>query len=92
MSSVINREKTLSELFSKNKGIAEVYADLDFTLRDDFVSLYILHKHDVNSVAMLFELYKLYGSSNVNIYLTTDPLSLTLYNKRIIWKEGRWYI
>ena len=92
MSSVIHREKTLSELFSKNSGIVEVYADLDFALRDDFASLYILHKSDVNTALFLFELFKLYGSNKVKVYFTKSPLSLMLCNKRIIWREGRWYI
>lgn len=90
MFSVIKRRSDVEQILASEPNIIELYARPDFSFYESKVDLYILHKHDINTVKLLYQLSEVFDS--VNIYPVKDSLSALLAGKRIIWKEGTWYI
>lgn len=90
MHSLIKRQHDLGVLFSNTKGLCEVYADLDYTFASPCVKFILLGK-DVNTVMFLDKLLLL-CTDDTKIYYTEDSLDLALQGKKIIWREGKWYL
>lgn len=91
MLSVINKKQEFSNLLQSLGNVVEVYSTLDFSMFDTEAMIVFLIKRSINSTRALFTLNKLF-TDGVRFYIVRDQYSAILSGKRIVWKEGVWYV
>lgn len=90
MSSVIERKDKLDKLFSGTDGLCEVYADITYNLEVTNIKFVFFGKNV--STPLLYNRLCSLGWYDVHMYYTEDSMSPALKGKKIIWREGRWYL
>lgn len=90
MLSIINKKEALSSIFSATNGLCEVYSDVDYSFEHEICNFTIYGK-DVDVTLLLFRLNFILNEK-VHLYSTEDAMSTALSGKKIIWREGRWYV
>lgn len=91
MSGVISRHSHLNEVFDKYINVGEVYASMDFSLEDTTAAFYIFSNTLLDTARIFHKVQQGYNNL-IKVYTTKDPLDPMFINKRIIWKNGVWYL
>lgn len=91
MLSIINKREELGNVFKSLEHVVEVYADTTFNMEHELVDFVLLCKLPINSSKALYDVNKCFDML-VRIYVVYDAYSALLKDKRIIWREGVWYV
>lgn len=88
--SVINREYVLSKIF-KDCNVHEVYADVNYTLELDKPNIAILTGKMEYKAALFNAVYSVYPNID-SCSITSNPKHPVLTGKKIIYRDGVWYV
>lgn len=91
MYGVINKQHLMQQLFESLEHVKEVYVDEHFDLSDDTAQFTLLCSHEIATHKVLYSLQKLF-TGTVRVYVVYDAYSALLRDKRIMWREGVWYL
>lgn len=91
MLGTINRKVAMTGVIERFPGITEIYSTPDFDFDKDGCTLTFLLKIPVDQAQLYYALRNLF-SLGVHIYFVFDQYSNLLKDKRIIWRDNRWFI
>lgn len=88
--SIINRKYVMSTTFTKY-GVHEVYSDVAYTLDCDNPAIVILVKNNDNVVEIHREVTSVYPQIK-SCTITSNPRHPALQGKKIVYRDGVWYV
>lgn len=91
LDSLIARKHLLGLLFGNTQYLCEVYADVDFDIANERPNLYCLTQHKIDNVFLYYKLCSIY-TRGVNLHTTTVSTDIMLYDKKLLWRKGVWYV
>lgn len=89
MQAIIYSRYILSSIFERYK-VHEVYSDPDFSFADEYAKFYVLVRNMDNIVAIHKEVSTLYEQGGC--FITKNPHDLMFEGKKIIYRDGAWYV
>lgn len=91
MLSLINKQQKFGKALKDLEHVVEVYASPDFDMSRESEDFILLCKLPINVTKALYSINALF-ELHVNVYVVYDAYSALLRDKRIIWREGVWYV
>lgn len=91
MLSLINKQFEFNKTLLELEHVVEVYASPNFSMSHEAAEFVLLCKLPINVPKSLFEISALF-ELDVKVYVVYDAYSALLKDKRIIWREGVWYV
>ena len=91
MLGVIRKQQLLSEIFRNAESLTEVYVDSDFSMEHTYAVFYMLYKSKPDTLSMFRKLSDVYGD-NFRFYVSQNMQDIMFENKKLLWREGTWYL
>lgn len=87
----INKQYYMGEHLTSLRFVKEVYADPKFDFAQHSAAFVLLCSQEIPAQNVLYRLSELFAEE-VRVYVVYDQYSALLKDKRIIWREGVWYL
>ena len=91
MLSTIELKEAFGAMLDASPEILEVYSTPDFSFEQDTPNLTILIKKGFNVLSVWSKVREIYPEV-VDVYVISNPQSMTLQGQRIIWRKGKWLV
>lgn len=91
MLGVIRKQQLLGEIFRDAENLTEVYVDSDFSMEHVQAIFYMLYKNKPDTLFMFRKLSDVYVD-NFRFYVSQNMQDIMFENKKLLWREGTWYL